>query len=70
MRTIEDLENALQNDRAGFIKGLIHAGYVDDVVYNLTNNDDELIRLATGIYTDLDDAFDIKQFESWIYDFA
>lgn len=70
MKTINELKEALKNDRAGFIKGLIAAGYVDTVVLNLSNNDDELIRLATEIYLDLWDAFNVSEFESWIYTFA
>lgn len=70
MKTINELKEALQNDRAGFIKGLIAAGYVDTVVLNLSNNDDELIRLATEIYLDLWDTFNVSEFESWIYNFA
>lgn len=70
MRTINELKEALQNDRAGFIKGLIAAGYVETVVLNLSNNDDELIRLATEMYSDLWKTFNISEFESWIYNFA
>ena len=70
MRTINELKAALQNDRAGFIKGLIVAGYVETVVLNLSNNDNELIRLATEMYSDLWEAFNISEFESWIYNFA
>lgn len=70
MKTINELKKALQNDRAGFIKGLIAAGYVETVVLNLSNNDDELIRLATEMYSDLWEAFNISEFESWVYDFA
>jgi hypothetical protein len=64
------LKEALNNDRAGFIKGLIAAGYVDTVVLNLSNNDNELIRLAAGMYSDLWETFNISEFESWIYNFA
>jgi hypothetical protein len=70
MKTINELKEALNSDRAGFIKGLIAAGYVDTVVLNLSNNDDELIRLATEIYLDLWGAFNVSEFESWIYNFA
>lgn len=70
MRTINELKEALQNDRAGFIKGLIAAGYIDTVVFNLSNDDNELIRLATEIYNDVWKTFDVKEFESWIYNFA
>jgi hypothetical protein len=70
MKTINELKEALQNDRAGFIKGLIAAGYVDTVVFNLSNDDNELIRLATEIYNDVWKTFDVKEFESWIYNFA
>ena len=70
MKTINELKEALQNDRAGFIKGLIAAGYVDTVVLNLSNNDDELTRLATEIYLDLWGTFNVSEFESWIYNFA
>jgi hypothetical protein len=70
MKTINELKTALQNDRAGFIKGLIAAGYVETVVLNLSNNDNELIRLATEIYNDVWKTFDVKEFESWIYNFA
>ena len=70
LRTVNELEEALQEDRAGFIKGLIKAGYVDTVIYNATNDDNRLIELAVGIYTDLWDAFNVKEFESWVYKFA
>lgn len=70
MKTINELKAALQNDRAGFIKGLIAAGYVETVVLNLSNNDNELIRLATEMYSDLWEAFNISEFESWVYNFA
>lgn len=70
MKTIDELCQALANDRAGFIKGLVAAGYVDDVVFNLSGNDDELVRLASGIYSDIWGAFDVSAFESWVYDFA
>jgi len=70
MKTINELKGALQNDRPGFIKGLIAAGYVDSVVYNATADDNELIRLATEIYNDVWKSFDVKEFESWIYNFA
>ena len=69
-RTIEELKQALKEDRAGYIKGLIAAGYVDTVVYNLSGDDNELLRLAIAIYTDLWEAFNIPAFESWIYTFA
>lgn len=70
MRTIDELMQALKEDRAGFVKGLIKAGYVDTVVYRHTNDDDELINLAAAMYTDLWDAFNVKEFESWVYKFA
>jgi len=70
MKTINELKEALQNDRAGFIKGLIAAGYIDSVVYNATADDNELLRLATNIYLDLWGAFNIPEFESWVYNFA
>lgn len=70
MRTVEELEKALKTDRAGFIKGLIAAGYVDTVVYNLSNKDNELVRLAIEIYSDVWNAFDVNEFESWVYDFT
>ena len=66
MKTIEELKNALEKDRAGFIKGLIAAGYVDMVVYNNTGSDDELVRMAIQMYNDTDNAFDIFEFESWL----
>lgn len=70
MRTINELHEALKEDRAGFIKGLMAAGYVDSVVYNNSGNDSELVRLAVGIYSDLWDTFDKAAFESWVYKFA
>lgn len=69
-RTMNELNEALKEDRAGFIKGLIAAGYVDEVVYGYSGDDNELVRLATGIYNDLWDTFDIKGFERWVYRFA
>lgn len=68
--SINELHKALKEDRAGFIKGLIAAGYVDDVVYDNSGDDNELVRLATEIYSDLWDAFDKSAFESWVYKFA
>lgn len=65
-RTVNDLKKAL-TDRAGFIKGLIKAGYVDVVVNNATKDDNELIRLALNIYNDIDGTFDVNEFESWVY---
>lgn len=70
MKTINELKEALKNDRAGFIKGLIAAGYIDSVVYNATADDNELLRLATNIYLDLWGTFNIPEFESWVYNFA
>lgn len=68
--SINELYKALKEDRAGFIKGLIAAGYVDEVVYNNSGNDNELVRLAIEIYSDLWGAFDKSAFESWVYKFA
>lgn len=65
--SIDELQEALKEDRAGFIKGLIAAGYVDEVVYNSSGDDDELVRLAIEIYSDLWGAFDKSTFESWVY---
>ena len=70
MRTIEELKKAIKEDRAGFIKGLIAAGYIDTVVYNATETDNQLLTLALNIYADLDGAFNLKEFESWIYTLA
>ena len=65
--TIDTLKKALREDRAGFIKGLIAAGYVDTVVFTNSGSDDELVRLAVQIYSDIDDAFDKRALESWNY---
>lgn len=70
MITIERLREALKEDRAGFIKGLIAAGYIDEVVYNKTGNDTELIALAINILGDLDGAFNQEEFKSWVYSLA
>lgn len=64
---LEKLEKALKIDRAGFIKGLIAAGYKDMVVYNATKKDIDLLRLASEMYADIWDTFDIYAFESWNY---
>ena len=70
MLTIETLKKALNEDRAGFIKGLIAAGFVDEVVYNATASDTELIALAIVIFSDLDGAFNQEEFKSWVYTLA
>lgn len=70
MITVETLRKALKEDRAGFIKGLIAAGYIDEVVYNKTGNDTELIALAINIFADLDGAFNANEFRSWVYTLA
>lgn len=70
MITVERLREALKKDRAGFIKGLIAAGYIDEVVYNKTGSDTELIALAINILADLDGAFDQNEFKSWVYTLA
>ena len=67
MKTINDLETALQERRGRFIKGLISAGYNDVMIYNVTGHDHELLRLAAAMYTDTWDTFDIKAFEEWAY---
>ena len=69
-RAINELHEALKEDRAGFIKGLIAAGYVDIVVYGRSGDDNELVRLTAGIYSDLWDTFNREAFESWTYRFA
>ena len=66
MITINDLYNALNRDRYGFIKGLIAAGYFEPVVLNASGNDDKLVSLAINIMNDAD--FDFKTFKSWVYD--
>lgn len=69
-RTMNELNEALKEDRAGFIKGLMAAGYVADVVFNNSGDDNELVRLAVEIYTDVWDSFDKKEFESHVYRFS
>jgi len=70
MLTIDNLKQALLTDRAGFIKGLIKAGYIDMVVYTATADDNELIRLAVNMLNDIDNCFNVKEFKSWVYTLA
>lgn len=67
MKSINSLYQALKRDRAGFIKGLIKAGYVDTVVFNNSGVDSELVRLAVNMYNDVWESFNVLEFESWIY---
>lgn len=55
-----------ENNRKGFIKGLIAAGYVASVVNQCAFNDSELLRLAVEIYNDVWECFDKGAFESGI----
>lgn len=63
---IKTLESIIKNNRKGFIKGLIAAGYVASVVNQYAFNDSELLRLAVEIYNDVWECFDKKAFESAI----
>ena len=64
--TIQTLEAKIKTNRAAFIKALKDAGYVSKVVNRYVFNDDELLRLAVGIYEDLWDTFDKAAFEKAI----
>lgn len=61
--TINELKSKIKTNRTAFIKGLKDAGYVSKVVNQYAFDDDELLRLAVGIYEDIWNAFDKNAFE-------
>lgn len=66
MRTINELKKALANDKLLFATGLIIAGYNEKVVDNAYDNSNELLRLATDMYNDLWNSFDVNGFNQII----
>lgn len=63
MKTIEELIQAIKNNRKGFIEALKKAGYVERVVNQYAFDEDNLLRLSLRIYDDVWESFDREAFE-------
>lgn len=63
MKNINELIQAINNNRKGFIEALKKAGYVERVVNQYAFDDDNLLRLSLEIYNDVWESFDREAFE-------
>jgi hypothetical protein len=63
MKTINELTEAIKNNRKSFLEALKKAGYVERVVNQYAFDEDNLLRLAVEIYNDVWESFDLEAFE-------
>lgn len=64
MRTINELETKLNENKLNFLIALKNAGYTDNAINNSINDNNHLLEMANEIYNDLWDAFNKEAFEN------